>query len=126
MLIAQHHLQHFNAGLKKLGLRLCISHFGCTQEPYRYLPLVQADMVKLASVHLENVANEIHKRKQLRATVDKLNSYGIRVMAGMVEQVSVLPVLWKSRVNFVQGYCFQAPGTSLNFHFLSEQTLGLH
>lgn len=126
VLIAQHHLQHFNAGLKKLGLRLCISHFGCTQEPYRYLPLVQADMVKLASVHLENVANEIHKRKQLRATVDKLNSYGIRVMAGMVEQVSVLPVLWKSRVNFVQGYCFQAPGTSLNFHFLSEQTLGLH
>lgn len=126
VLIAQHHLQHFSAGLKKLGLRLCITHFGCTQEPYRYLPLVQADMVKLASGHLENVANEIHKRKQLRATVDKLNSYGIRVMAGMVEQVSVLPVLWKSRVNFVQGYCFQAPGTSLNFHFLSEQTLGLH
>lgn len=126
VLIAQHHLQHFSAGLKKLGLRLCITHFGCTQEPYRYLPLVQADMVKLASGHLENVANEIHKRKQLRATVDKLNSYGIRVMAGMVEQVSVLPVLWKSRVNYVQGYCFQAPGTSLNFHFLSEQTLGLH
>jgi len=126
VLIAQHHLQHFSDGLKKLGLRLCITHFGCTQAPYRYLPLVQADMVKLASGHLENLANEAHKRKQLLATVQKLNGYGIRVVAGMVEQMAVVPILWKSRIHFVQGYCFQAPGTSLNFHFVNEQTLGLH
>ena len=126
VLIAQHHLQHFSEKLKKLGIRLCITHFGCTQEPYRYLPLVQADMVKLAASHLENVASETHKRKQLASTVEKLNTQGIRVVAGMVEQMSVLPVLWKSRINFVQGYCFQAPAATLNFHFVCEQTLSLH
>ena len=83
-------------------------------------------MVKLASGHLENLANEAYKRKQLLATVQKLNGYGIRVVAGMVEEMAVVPILWKSRIHFVQGYCFQAPGTSLNFHFVNERTLGLH
>ncbi len=126
VLIAQHHLQHFSTKLRKLGVRLCVTHFGCTQEPYRYLPLVQTDMVKLAPGHLENVCSETHKRRQLVSMVEKLNTHGIRVVAGMVEQMSILPILWKSRINYVQGYCFQAPGTTLNFHFHCEQTLGLH
>ncbi len=126
VLIAQHHLQHFSDGLKALDLRLCISHFGSTNSSNRYLSLLAADMVKLAPALVENVSSESHKRKQLAGMIDELNAHGMRVIASSVEQMTDLPVLWKSKVNYVQGYCFQAPDSALNFNFVTEQNLSLH
>lgn len=126
VLIAQHHLQHFSAGLRALGARLSISHFGSTNNSNRYLALLQTDMVKLAPALVENIGCETHKHKQLTTMIEELNSLGIRSIASMVENMADLPPLWRAKVNYVQGYCFQAPDSSMNFNFGSEQNLSLH
>lgn len=125
-LIAQHHLQYFSDGLKALNIRLCISHFGSTNSSNRYLSLLDADIVKLAPTLAEDVSRKSHKLKQLVVMIEELNAQGMRVIASSIEHMSDLPVLWKAKVNYVQGYCFQAPDNALNFNFVTEQNLSLH
>jgi EAL domain-containing protein (putative c-di-GMP-specific phosphodiesterase class I)/GGDEF domain-containing protein len=47
VLIAQHHMDYFCHKLELLNIKLCVSHFGCTADPFRYLPLLRAHSVKL-------------------------------------------------------------------------------
>ena len=55
--------------------------------------------------------------------VDELHEHGLRVIAAMIENMRLVPLLWKFKVNFVQGFCMQKPSTSLEFEFLQDQTI---
>lgn len=125
VLIAQHHMDYVCQNLNQLNIKLTISNFGCTADPFRYLPLLRAHFVKLDVSLLEKINVDPHKSRQLAKTVTKLHENGLRVIAAMLEDMSILPLLWKARVNFIQGHCMQEPGTTLDFEFLREQTIGL-
>ena len=34
-------------------------------------------------------------------------------------------LLWRSKVNFAQGYCLHKPNSAMNFEFLKDETLSL-
>ena len=125
VLIAQHHMDFVCQNLDQFNIKLTISNFGCTADPFRYLSLLRAHFVKLDVSLLEKVNVDPHKSRLLTETIMKLHESGLRVIAAMIENMSILPLLWKARVNFVQGYCMQKPGTTLDFEFLREQTIGL-
>lgn len=126
ILISQHHMTHFCEQLEDLGIKLNINHFGCTPNPFRYLPIIQANRVKLDVSLLERINESAKNRKFLRDTVGKLHDQGLRVVAGMVEDMILVPTLWRSKINFVQGNCFQAPSEALNFQFHEDSNLALH
>ena len=126
VLIAQHHMDYFCNQLARLNIKLSISNFGCTPDPFRYLSLLRAHFVKLDVSLLEKIDVDPVKRDQLIQIIARLHQNGLRAIAGMVENMSLLPWLWKARVNFVQGYCMQKPESSLNFEFLKDETVGLH
>lgn len=125
VLFAQHHMGQFCDKLNQLNIKLTVSNFGCTEDPFRYLPILRAHFVKLDVSLLEKIARDPDKYQQLEHTVELLHKQGLRVIAGMIEEMTLLPLLWKAKVNFVQGYCFQKPATSTNFEFLREETLEL-
>ena len=125
VLIAQHHLQNFSEGVKQLGIKLCIGHFGCTTDPFRYLPLLRVHCVKLDESRLESIQHKAQRRAQLEQLVADLDERGIKVIAAMVKEMELLPLLWAAGVGFVQGNCLQAPDTELNFRFLEDQSLGM-
>ena len=123
VLIAQHHMNYFSEKLNDLQIKLSINHFGCTADPFRYLPLLRAHFVKLDVSLLKKVNVDTVRREQLGRTVSKLHDHGLSVIAGMVEDMSLVPLLWKAEVNFVQGYCMQKPASTLDFEFLNETAL---
>ena len=126
VLISQHHMNYFCQQLEALQIQLCINHFGCTPNPFRYLPLVRAQRVKLDVSLLEKINESAIRRKRLGDTVAKLHEHGLRVTAGMVEQMIYLPTLWRANINFVQGNCFQAPSGQMDFEFSKSASLSIH
>lgn len=125
VLIAQHHMGNFCHQLQQLKLKLSISNFGCTNDPFRYLSLLNAHFVKLDASLLERLSTQ-SDTKQLSSTIDRLHENGLLVIAAMVEKMSLLPLLWRARTDFVQGNCLQEPSSSMGFAFLKEETLSFH
>ena len=123
VLIAQHHMEYFCHSLNNLGIRLSISHFGSTEDPIRYLPLISAHYIKLDH-SLTRLAEVDHNRqRQLGELIGNIHDRGMKVIAPMVEQIGELPVLWEAKVDFIQGYCLHKPGSKLNFKFIINQEL---
>lgn len=123
VLIAQHHLGFFCEKLQQLNIRLCISHFGCTNDPFRYLSLLHVHFVKLDNSLFAKVNVNTGQYQQLVEIIGRLHEHGLEVIAPMIEKMSLLPLLWQAKVNFVQGYCLQEPSPSMDFQFLKEETL---
>ncbi len=125
VLTAQHHMNSFSGQLTDLRLKLSISHFGCTADPFRYLPLVRTHFVKLDAALLDNLGRDQSIDEQLAKMTRRLHESGIRVIAAMVEDMEVVPLLWSAEVNFVQGFCWQEPVSELSFRFAQARVLHL-
>ena len=123
VLIAQHHLAYFCEKLEQLKLKLCISHFGCTADPFRYLSLLRVHFVKLDSSLLAKINVNSRQYQQLISIVARLHENGLKVIAATIEEMGLLPQLWQAKVDFVQGNCLQEPSASMDFEFLQEETL---
>lgn len=123
VLIAQHHLGYFCEKLEQLKVKLCISHFGCTADPFRYLPLLRVHFVKLDNSLFAKINVNTRQCQQLTSTVARLHENGLNVIAAMIEKMALLPLLWQAKVDFVQGNCLQEPSASMSFEFLKEETL---
>ena len=121
-LIAQHHLSTFCEVIEKLGCKLSLSNFGCTPKLLRYLSLVPAAYVKLDTGSLRKVDVNQTNLEFLSSLIEELHEKGISVIAPMLEQLPILPLLWQANVDFMQGNCLHPPSTSMRFEFIKTRT----
>ncbi len=126
VLTAQHHMNSISETLSGLDIALCINHFGCTDDPFRYLNLLRADFVKLDSAIEQRCRRGNQNAPTLPELVEKLHAHGLRVITGKIDDMARLPDLWRSNVNYVQGYSFHRPSASLDFEFTATTTLAQH
>ncbi len=126
VLTAQHHMKSICETLNQLDIALCINHFGCTDDPFRYLNLLRAEFVKLDSAILQRCQRANQGSFTLPQLVERLHANGLRVITGKVDDMARLPYLWQSNVNYVQGYSFHKPSPKLDFEFLAHTTLPMH
>ncbi len=124
-LIAQHHLITFCEVIEKLGSKLSVSNFGCTPKPLRYLSLVPASYVKLDTSLLTKLDVNQANLESLNSLVTQLHERKIYVIAPLLEQLPILPLLWRAKVDFMQGNCLHQPSRSMNFNFVETQTVCL-
>lgn len=124
-LIAQHHLITFCKVIEKLGCGLSLSNFGCTPKPLRYLSLVPANYVKLDISLLNKIDVNRARLESLNALIAELHARKIKIIAPMLERLPILPLLWQSDVEFLQGNCLHPPSSSMNFEFVETQTICL-
>jgi EAL domain-containing protein (putative c-di-GMP-specific phosphodiesterase class I) len=122
-LIAQHHLSTFCEVIEKLGCKLSLSNFGCTPKPLRYLSLVPAAYVKLDTGLLRKVDVNQTNLEFLSSLIEELHEKGISVIAPMLGQLPILPLLWQANVDFMQGNCLHPPSTSMRFEFIKTRTV---
>lgn len=92
-------------------------------DPPLDLPL---DYLKLAPEFIHHIAHESKRRLRLKKRVAALNRRGIRVIAAQLDDMLLLPILWKARVDFVQGNCLQAPDQNINTGFPHHQAISLN
>jgi multidomain signaling protein FimX len=106
---------------RDLGFELSLTHFGCSLDPFRMIGQLEVDFVKLDRSLLQNIALDSRQRERLNDVVSALHAQGIRVIAPMVEDVELLPMLWQANVNFVQGNCLQQPSDHMDFGLFYEE-----
>lgn len=113
----------FCAQLRALGFELSLTHAGRSLDPFRIPGEVQAEFVKLDRSLLQNIDVDTRHRERLYEVVSALHGQGIRVIAPMVEDIKLLPMLWQAKVNFVQGNCLQQAVDHMDFGMFNEQEL---
>ncbi len=116
-LIAQHHLQYLCEQLAGLGIRLSVSNFGITENPFRYLPLLSIDYVKINLPAADGTGAGGQRWRQL---LQRLRESDLRVIAALVEDVGLLPQLWQSGATLAQGNCLAEPADAPAFQFPRE------
>jgi len=115
----------FGRQLTELNIRLSITHFGCSLDPFRHLDTVPAHFVKLDRALLQDLDVDAKQREKLQATVKGLHARGLLVIAPMIDQIEMLPLLWQAELNMVQGNCLQEPSDNMDFSFMQDEEITL-
>jgi EAL domain-containing protein (putative c-di-GMP-specific phosphodiesterase class I)/GGDEF domain-containing protein len=123
----------FCRSLALAGLKLVISRFGCTLDPYAILTGIKPDLIKLDSSLLKDIAKRPLQRTKVQTLINNLrnnlhnnlHNNGTLVVAPQVETLSALPVLWDIGLDYVQGYALAAPSHEMNYNFLVEEEITL-
>lgn len=115
----------FCSGLDVLGVKLTISNFGCALEPFALLDRVRPALVTLDETIVRDLVYSGHQKANVQSLVRALHARGIQVVTPRVEDMAVLPVLWEAGVDYVQGYCLQAPAHEMNYEFVQDEEITL-
>ena len=110
-------LAAFHENAKRLGIRLCLSHFDATMANFQLLQHVQVDYVKVAPKYTGSDGQTAKSRAELRQTITHLRERGIHVVAPQVEDAQVAAGLWSTGVDFIQGNFVQQATQDLDFDF---------
>lgn len=122
-LVAQHHLITFCEAVARIGSRISLSNFGCTPKPLGYLSLVPASYVKLDISQLSKIEMSVERMNSVKSLVDELHQKRIKVVAPLIENPSVLPLLWEAKVDFFQGNRLHKANATLSYRFVKTFTL---
>lgn len=124
-LSAPRHVEAFCERLHELDLGVSITHFGGAMDPFQYLKPLSAAYIKLDRSLLSGIDRDAGQRDRLQQLVKGLHARGILAIAPMVERMELLPLLWQSKVNFVQGNVLREPSAALDFGFVQDEEITL-
>ena len=119
------HVVKFCSQLDELNIKLSVTHFGCTLNPFQYLAKLPAYFVKLDKSLLNDLDFDDQQQERLEAIVSGLHAKGIRVIAPMIDKIKILPLVWQAEVNFVQGNCLREPSDKMDFNFVEDEEITL-
>lgn len=111
--------------LSSMGFELAIARFGCSLDPFRLLGMVSAEYVKLDRSLLQHIDLDSQQRERLHEVVSHLQAQGIRIIAPLIEDIELLPLLWQANINYVQGNCLRQPSEQLETGLFREQEISL-
>lgn len=115
----------FCSGLQQLNCGMAICHFGCALNPFSVLDSLAPTLVKLDESLVRDVIYSPQQRENVRNQIARLHERGLLVVAPQVEDMDVLPVLWQTGADYVQGYCLQRPSDAMNYEFVQVEEITL-
>lgn len=114
---SQAHAEQFRFGLKKLGCKFCIKHFGVSENRELLRRNLKPDLVKLDGSYIQDLSSSTEFDKTFAALIKELKSADICSVAPLVEDTRLMGKLWKLGVDYIQGYYLQPPGPDMNYDF---------
>lgn len=115
----------FCRGLQQLNAGMAICHFGCALDPFAVLDHLAPTLVKLDESLVRDIIYSPQQRENVRNQIGRLHEQGLLVVAPQVEDMDVLPVLWQTGADYVQGYCLQRPSDAMNYEFVQVEEITL-
>lgn len=110
----------FACAIKELHCHVCIKHFGTSTSYKEVIKTIPADYIKIDGSYVQDLANGHAHDKSFSRMVEQLNGMGRTTIAPLVEGTKVMSKLWKSRVNFIQGYYLQPPRERMDYDFFEH------
>jgi EAL domain-containing protein (putative c-di-GMP-specific phosphodiesterase class I) len=115
----------FCRGLQQLNAGMAICHFGCALDPFAVLDELTPTLVKLDETLVRDIIYSPQQIESVRIQIGRLHERGLLVIAPQVEDMDVLPVLWQTGADYVQGYCLQRPSDEMNYEFVHVEEITL-
>lgn len=110
----------FARAVKELHCQICIKHFGTSTSYREVIKAIPADYIKIDGSYVQDLANGNAQDKSFSKMVERLNSMNRVTIAPLVEGTKVMSKLWKSGVNFIQGYYLQPPRERMDYDFFEH------
>ncbi|MEX2962536.1 EAL domain-containing protein [Microbulbifer sp. TYP-18] len=112
-----HAARDFTKQVQELGCRVAVCHFGTGLNPFKMLEHVRVDIAKVDPSFVREVQDEGESSDTLAGLVKQLAAANTKVIVPHVEQASMLPTLWQTGTDYIQGYYVQAPAEKMDFDF---------
>lgn len=112
-----HAARDFTKQVQELGCRVAVCHFGTGLNPFKALEHVKVDIAKVDPSFVHEVQDEGEDGETLASLVKQLGEANTRVIVPHIEQASMLPTLWQTGTDYIQGYYVQAPAEDMDFDF---------
>ncbi|WP_428033214.1 EAL domain-containing protein [Amphritea sp.] len=109
--------EQFRFGLKKLGCKFCIKHFGVSENRELLRNKLKPDLIKLDGSYIQDLSNSSDSDKAFAALIKDLKGSGIGSIAPLVEDTRLMGKLWKLGVDYIQGYYLQPPSEEMTYDF---------
>ncbi|MFA0811402.1 GGDEF/EAL domain-containing response regulator [Microbulbifer epialgicus] len=112
-----HAARDFTTQVQQLGCRVAVCHFGTGLSPFKALEHVKVDIAKVDPSFVREVQDEGESSESLAGLVQRLGEAETKVIVPHIEQASMLPTLWQTGTDYIQGYYVQAPAEEMSFDF---------
>ena len=96
-------------GLRKIGFRFAIEHFGTGRDPQRLIAHLPIDYLKVDGTLMQGLAVDQALQGRVRDLVDQAKGKNIGTIAERVEDANTMAVLWQLGIEFIQGYFVNEP-----------------
>jgi diguanylate cyclase (GGDEF)-like protein/PAS domain S-box-containing protein len=106
-------IKDFINSLRSMGFRFALDDFGTGFTSFRYLKLLQVDVVKIDGEYIVNLAQDATDRLFVQQMVGLCQGLGITTIAEFVEDRSIMATLLELGVDAGQGWLFAKPQADL-------------
>lgn len=113
--------REFVERLRSAHYRCALSRFGLIEDPFETLKHIPAEVVKLDGSFIEKMESDADDREKMMSSIEKLQSMGKLTVVPMVENANILSALWQAGANYIQGHYLQAPSTSMDYDFSTDE-----
>jgi diguanylate cyclase (GGDEF)-like protein/PAS domain S-box-containing protein len=110
----------FTEGLAKLQIKVSIANFGCALNPMNTLKHITADYIKLDGSFTMSMQKNKGEDAIIKQMLADLKAENKMTIVPLVENATMLSVLWQAGASFIQGHYVQVPSPQMNYDFSTE------
>lgn len=103
------YLKNVLGELHELGFKIAIDDFGTGYSSLGLLKLIQADVVKLDKIFLQDIANSRSEQTFIRTITELCHSMGMEVVQEGVEEERDMDILRPMGIDYIQGFLYSRP-----------------
>lgn len=119
--VSQHdQVYKFIKAVAALKCKISLTNFGRAINPFQSIKTLPISYVRLDQSYISELSSDNESKEELKILISTLHSYGKLAIAPMVDTASLLPVLWQSGINYIQGYYIQQPSDAMDYDFSSD------
>jgi EAL domain-containing protein (putative c-di-GMP-specific phosphodiesterase class I) len=102
-------VQQLALGLRELGVRFAIEHFGTGGNPMSLIESLPLDYVKIDGALMQGITSSPELQERVRAIVETAGAHNILTVAERIEDANTMATVWQLGVHYIQGYLVHTP-----------------
>jgi EAL domain-containing protein (putative c-di-GMP-specific phosphodiesterase class I) len=107
----------FFRGITELRCGFALDQFGSGLNSFQLIKHLPAEYLKLDRTLVSDLNKSEETREKLKEIVENAHSLRRQIIAGYLEEATVLAMLWQYQVDLVQGHFLQEPQPEMNYDF---------